>query len=78
MLKLIVETAIHWMQIGLLLKVLKIVIFARNLNHIDQNPLLSYFRNLNAKWVERMKKEEEEPEVSCFDSYQLPPLSLYV
>ena len=74
MLKLIIETAIHWMEIGLPLKILKIVVFARNLNHIDQSPLLNYFRNLKGKWEERIKKEREEPEVSCFDYLQLLPI----
>ena len=64
MLRLIVEAAVHWMKIGLPLKVLKIVIYDRNLGGVDKHPLLSYFRDLKVKWGEIMAKENEEPEVS--------------
>ncbi len=60
MLRLIVEAAIHWMQIGLTLKVLKIVIFARDLNKINSHPLMSYFEALKEKWVLKMEKDKEE------------------
>ncbi|XP_065058675.1 uncharacterized protein LOC135686383 isoform X2 [Rhopilema esculentum] len=63
MLRLIVEAAVHWMKIGLPLKVLKIVVYDRNLGGVDKHPLLSYFRELKVKWDEIMAKENEEPEV---------------
>ena len=63
MLRLIVEAAVRWMKIGLPLKVLKIVIYDRNLGGVDKHPLLSYFRDLKVKWGEIMAKENEEPEV---------------
>jgi len=61
MLRLMVETAIHWMLIGLPLKVLKIVIFARYENEIEENPLLPYFKDLKEKWMSIFEKEKAKP-----------------
>lgn len=66
MLRLIVETAIHWMRIGLPLKILKIVIFSRDNSKIDSNPLLHYFKELNLKWSKILENDDDQPEVSCF------------
>ena len=64
MLRLMVETAIHWMRIGLPLKVLKIVIFARYENEIEENPLLPYFADLKRKWMKIFEREQAQPKVS--------------
>ena len=64
MMRLIIETAIHWMQIGLPLKLLKIVVFARDLKKISKDPLLEYFANLKGKCIAKMEKEEKA-EVVC-------------
>eukprot|EP00794_Sanderia_malayensis_P007282 gene7282-8093_t len=63
MLRLIVEAAIHWMQIGLPLKILKIVIFAHDLTKIGKHPLLDYFDKLKQKWIKKMEKDKKDPEV---------------
>ena len=71
MLRLMVETAIHWMQIGLPLKILKIVIFARYENEIEENPLLLYFKDLKEKWVSIFEKEKAKPKVSEDKNFHL-------
>ena len=58
-----VETAIHWMRIGLPLKILKIVIFARYENEIEENPLLPYFKDLKDKWMGIFDREKAQPKV---------------
>ena len=75
MLRLIVETAIHWMQIGLPLKVLKIVVFSRDTRKTDQDPLLKYYRELKHKWVDILKKSRDQPQVSCMYGAILLPLN---
>ena len=64
MLRLMVETAIHWMRVGLPLKLLKIVIFARYENEIEENPLLPYFKDLKEKWLGIFEREQTQPQVS--------------
>ena len=63
MLCLMVEAAIHWMQVGLPLKILKIVILARYESEISQHPLLSYFRDLKMQWSRIFMQEKAEPKV---------------
>ena len=63
MLRLIVETAIHWMRIGLPLKVLKIVVFSRDNRKVDQDPLLKYYRELKLKWADILKESHDQPQV---------------
>ena len=63
MLRLMVETAIHWMRIGLPLKILKIVIFARYENEIEENPLLPYFKDLKDKWTRIFDSEKAQTKV---------------
>ena len=63
MLRLMVETAIHWMRIGLPLKILKIVIFARYENEIEENPLLPYFKDLKDKWMRIFDSEKAQTKV---------------
>jgi len=62
MLRLIVETAIHWMQIGLPLKILKIVVFSRDNKELDKNPLLAYYKELKQKWAGILKNENDQPQ----------------
>lgn len=52
MLRLIVEATIHWMQVGLPLKVLKIVVYTRHPDTPDDNvlQLTRYFEELKKKW----------------------------
>lgn len=52
MLRLIVEATIHWMQVGLPLKVLKIVVYTRHSDTPDDNvlQLTRYFEELKKKW----------------------------
>ena len=69
MLRLIVETAIHWMQIGLPLKILKIVVFSRDNKELDKNPLLAYYKELKQKWAGILKNENDQPQVG--NSFQL-------
>lgn len=64
MLRLIVETAIHWMRIGLPLKVLKIVIFSRNNSNLENDPMLKYFKELKSKWESILEDDEDQPGVS--------------
>ncbi len=57
MLRLIVDAAVHWMQIGLPLKTLKIVVYAEPLDRIDENPLLQDFNALKQKWMDTFAKK---------------------
>ena len=62
MLKLIVDAAINWMQTGLPLRLLKIVIFARDANKPDQIviSIMDQFKKLKEKWLENWKGEKVE------------------
>ena len=52
MIRLIVEAAIHWMQIGLPLKCLKVVVYTRHPSQPDKSvlELVKYFNALKKKW----------------------------
>ena len=55
MLRLIVDSAIHWIKAGLGLKTLKIVLYSRNPQKYDKSmePLFECFQKMKAKYDEK-------------------------
>ncbi len=60
-LRLILEAAIHWMQIGLPLRILKIVAYPKD---IDASPLVDYFGKLKRDWLIKEGKRKLKRKVS--------------
>jgi len=54
MLRLIVTTAIHWIRVGLPLKLLKIVLFQRETEVInnENQKLVDHFEKLKEQWLQ--------------------------
>ncbi len=65
MLRLTAETAIHWMQIGLPLKMINIVIYTTNFIGINRDPMLHCFKNLKSKWITEWEEKENKVSVCC-------------
>eukprot|EP00794_Sanderia_malayensis_P007284 gene7284-8097_t len=68
---LIVEAAIHWMQIGLPLRVLKIVAYTKDFKQIKGDNLLDNFQTLKKKWLvkeEQRRKKVNDPSIN-YDVY---------
>eukprot|EP00795_Rhopilema_esculentum_P000775 gene776-10504_t len=58
-LSLIVEAAIHWMEIGLLLRVLKIVVYVKDMKQIQSDFLLKKFRLLKDQWLKEKESRKK-------------------
>ena len=74
MLRFIVESAIHWMQIGLPLRLLKVVIFSRTPNdekRTSSDPLCSYFQEIKDKWLKKLEKEKTKKVVGKILTFTL-------
>ena len=67
MLRLIVEAAIHWMQIGLPMKELKIVLYQNKTESINQTNqiLLDYFESLKHQNLEATIQRVKIALISC-------------
>ena len=63
-LSLIVEAAIHWMEIGLLLRVLKIVVYVKDMKQVQGDVLLKKFRLLKDKWLKEKENRKKLKKVS--------------
>ena len=61
MLRIITEAAIKWIEVGLPLKVLKVVVYSRNPTLIDKDTfeLVEKFKNLKANWMKIKDRESE-------------------
>ena len=66
MLSLLVEAAIHWMEIGLLLQVLKIVIYQKDLKQVKDDPMLKAFASLKQKWMKEQAGRSKASQVHPF------------
>ena len=60
MLQLIIDAAINWMQTGLPLKLLKIVLYTNKPNNPDKNIMrvVQCFVHLKNKWLSKWKEEQ--------------------
>ena len=65
MLRSIVDAAIHWMQIGLPLKVLKIVIYSKDPERDIATPhlLIGCFQRLKTRWEKYTEDEKRKAKV---------------
>ena len=65
-LSLLVEAAIHWMEIGLLLRLLKIVVYTKDLKQIKNDPMINCFAALKQTCLkEQAKKQKIDKVFEC-------------
>ena len=65
-LSLIVEAAIHWMEIGLFLELLKIVIYQKDVKQVKDDPLIKAFSTLKCNWLkEQAERKKRKLVFSC-------------
>ena len=65
-LSLLVEAAIHWMEIGLLLRILKIVVYTKDLKQVKDDPMVKHFSSLKQNWLKKQARRKESSQVySC-------------
>ena len=57
MMELLLDASIHWMQVGLPLKLLKVVLFTQNVNKLDAATLelCTFFAVQKEKWLSKWK-----------------------
>ena len=63
MLRLLVDSAVSWMEAGLPLKLLKIVLFSRKPESPSANVkrTTEWFKQLKTNWVEKWKEKKLQP-----------------
>ena len=67
-LTLLVEAAIHWMEVGLLLQILKIVIYQKDMKQTKDDPMLKVFSALKQKWLKEQAGRKKKAQVGCCEA----------
>lgn len=79
MLRIITEAAIKWIEVGLPLKVLKVVVYSRNptLTGKDTFELVENFKDLKTNWMKIKDSESEFYKVITQNIFYFFLLSVY-